>query len=497
MTGTDAQQGPDRELLGGAPHDLLPAHVDVVVEALARVGGTSGPRSAIAAEELRSRVEAIEICPDAGLGMQAALHEVEEVVLAHGVRVGDPSCAAHLQCPPLAAAAAAELAIGATNQSMDSFEQAPAATFVEDHLVRWCAGLLGLGPDPSGVMTAGGTASNLLGLRLARDRAARCTGHDVDSHGLPAEARGWTIVTSAAAHDSVHRAAALLGLGRDAVLPVEVDRAGRMDLGALDGALARLDSAGARTIAIVATAGTTDLGGIDPLGAIAPRARVRGAWLHVDAAVGSALALSERLRGRLAGIEAADSVTVDFHKLWWQPLSASALLVGESASLDALRRPTDYLDRDDDEGVLNLVSRSLDTSRRFDALKLLISLRTVGRRGMAEMVERVVRLTELAAESISARAALELVAPPSTAMVCFRLAQGVGPADADGRDALHRAVQRSLFDSGRAIVGRTRIGGAVVLKLTLVDPRTRPEDLDRLLDDVVEEAERLGPPVAR
>ena len=125
---------------------------------------------------------------------------------------------------------------------------------------------------------------------------------------------------------------------------------------------------------MVGTAGTTDHGAIDPLAAIAERPAC-DAWFHVDAAVASAFALSDRLAPRLAGIEAADSVTVDFHKLWFQPISASALVVADAAGLDGVTGHSDYLHRADDvaDGQLNLVGRSLDTSRRFDALKVLLT----------------------------------------------------------------------------------------------------------------------------
>ena len=136
------------------------------------------------------------------------------------------------------------------------------------------------------------------------------------------------------------------------------------------------------------------------------------------------------------------------------------------------------------EGQLNLVGRSLDTSRRFDALKVLIALRTVGRRRLAEIVERCVELTAHAARAIEARSGLALVAEPQTVMVAFRV---------PGGDAANIRVQRSLFASGRAVLGRTRIHGEVALKLTLLNPLTTPADVDALLDLVVSEAAAPAP----
>ena len=152
-------------------------------------------------------------------------------------------------------------------------------------------------------------------------------------------------------------------------------------------------------IAVVGTAGTTDLGAIDPLDALADRARSarrlvprrRRRRLRPDA-------LSPRQRPRLKGIERANSVTADLHKLWWQPFSASALLVPDVDVLKAVHHASVYLNRPEDEaeGQLNLVGRSLDTSRRFDALKVLIALRATGRRRLAEMVDQVLELAQYA-----------------------------------------------------------------------------------------------------
>ncbi len=458
--------------LVGGPAGSLGHAAALVAGAVDRAAARrSGPLSGVDPEVLRERIDALDPCPDTGLGLARAIAELEREVLDHGVWPADPRCAAHLHCAPLVSAAAAELAVGATNQSMDSFDQAPAATFAENALVRWLGGLLGLPSSSSGVLTSGGTASNLLGLLLAREHAAPCV-----ADGLPAEARDWRIVTSEAAHFSVRRAAMLLGLGERAVLAVPTDVRGAMDVGALR---AVLDSE--RVIAVVATAGTTDHGAIDPLAPIAAATREAGAWLHVDAAVGGALALSPALAPRLDGIDAADSVTVDFHKLWWQPIGASALVARDGTALRAIAHHSDYLNRSGDEadGVLNLATRSLDTSRRFDALKVLVSLRATGRRELAGMVERCVALASAAGAAVAAHPRLELVAPVSTVTVLFRV---------DGDDAAQVAVQRALLASGSAVIGRTRIDGRETLKLTLLNPHATERDLAALLDLVADAA---------
>jgi glutamate/tyrosine decarboxylase-like PLP-dependent enzyme len=446
-----------------ASHAALREATAAVAEAVARAVALPGPRCARSPVELAAAVAAVDPLPEDGASLERVLEDLAPI-LAGGVRLGNRRCVAHLHPAPLLAAAAAELAVGVTNQSQDAFDASPAGTFVEDALVRRLAQLHGF-PGGSGVMTMGGTASNLLGLLLARDRA----GEDVRRRGVPAN--DWRIVASQAAHDSVRRSAALLGLGTDAVIGVPTDATGALDVRALD-------AIDARVIAIVGTAGTTDLGAIDPLDALADRARERGAWFHVDAAVGSGLTLSDRHRGRLAGIERADSVTADLHKLWWMPFGASALLVPDVAALRAVHHASDYLNRPEDEaeGQLNLVGRSLDTSRRFDALKVLVGLRATGRRQLGAMVDAVLELTQYGGRAVRARPELELVAPPSTITVVFRHRGG---------DEVNTRIHRELFASGTAVIGRTRVRGSVTLKLTLLNPTMTAADVDQLLDLVV------------
>ncbi|NEE03866.1 pyridoxal phosphate-dependent decarboxylase family protein [Phytoactinopolyspora halotolerans] len=496
--------------------DALRRAAAAVVEAV--LSSRPGPPfPAIAPEQLKAQIDAVDPLPDEGAPLDEVLAQVTRDVLANDAKPAQPWCAAHLHSPTLLTAAATELAIGVTNQSMDSFDQAPAATYAEDRLVRSLAGLLGLpdGEEPEiggpgstggGVLTSGGTSSNLLGLLLARDRAAVRSGRSEGSagtgrtegsggSGLPADAASWRVLASDAAHVSIRQACAVLGLGRDAVVPVTTDDAGRMRADALDQTLDEVERTGGRVIAIVGTAGTTDSGSVDPLDVLADRAARCGAWLHVDAAVGAGLALSERLRPMLDGIQHADSITADLHKLWWQPIGASALLVRDIGTLHGFREPAAYLNRQEDTGVLNLVDRSLDTSRRFDALKVLVSLRATGRRRLSRYVEHIVGLAADAARYIASHPDLQLVADPQTVTVLFRCRPartGSAGHHLTGLDRLNTDVQRTLLARGQAVVGRTRWRGQVVLKLTLVNPLTGIDDVTGLLDLIAATARSMA-----
>jgi L-2,4-diaminobutyrate decarboxylase len=436
-----------------------------------------GPRTNLTPAQLRAGVRALDVCPSEGVDLATVLDELGSAVWAHGVRPLDVACVAHLHPPSVVPAVVTELTIAASNQSMDSWDQAPAATEVELHLMEFLGRRIGFPASASGVMTSGGTASNVLGLTLARSWAASKIGVDVLKSGLPEEARSWRFVTSDQAHFSVQRAAAQLGLGRDAVVSVATDASGAMDVDALDAELARLDAHGLVPIALAATAGTTDLGAIDPLVEIAERARRLGAWFHVDAAVAGAFIMSDTLRARLVGLEHADSVTVDFHKLWWQPFNASALVARDVERFDLLRVRSNYLDRGDElEGMINLVGRSLDTSRRFDAAKVVASLRTIGQRDFAAMLEHLVDLTAYAAQRIEQSDDFELVAPVSAVSCVF----GVPGSSADDL----RRVQQELLAEGAMVLGRTEIHGRAALKFTFMNPLATSADVDQLLDVV-------------
>ncbi len=433
------------------------------------------PRSSVAPLELHERVRSLDICPDEGVDLATVLQELGTTVWAHGVVPTDTATVAHLHPPTTLSAVVTEMAIATTNQSMDSWDQAPMATALELHLMGWLGHRLGFPATSTGVMTSGGTASNVLGITLARSHAGAALGVDILKSGLPPEAHQWRILCSDQAHFSVQRAAGQLGLGRDAVVTVPTTEAGVMDIAALDEVIRSLQHEGLTIIALVGTAGTTDLGAIDPLDQIGERARAIGAWFHVDGAVAGSFIMSPTLRTRLTGIAMADSVTVDFHKLWWQPFNASALVVRDETSFNLLRVKSNYLDRGDElDGMVNLVGRSLDTSRRFDAAKVVASLRTIGRSTFAAMIEHLVSLATYCGDQVSTREAFALVSPIHGVTCVF---------DAPGYDAESlRLVQQQLLLRGEAILGRTEIKGRAALKCTFMNPLATTADVDRILD---------------
>jgi L-2,4-diaminobutyrate decarboxylase len=408
--------------------------------------------------------------------------ETLRTVISNSVAVSHPHTAAHLHCPPLLAALAAEVVITALNQSMDSFDQAPIASVVEQKMTRWLCSQAGLPAAADGTFTTGGSQSNHMGLLLARDAfLQRNWNWSAQKSGLPPEAGRLRIFCSEAAHFTVEKSASQLGLGADAVVRVDVDTHFRMNSRSLRSRLEACKSQGMLPMAVVATAGTTDFGSIDPLPEIAALTREASIWLHVDAAYGGALLFSAEHRNRLAGIENADSVSIDFHKLFWQPIPCSAFLLRDVHHFDTIRLYGDYLNPElhEEAGIPDLVTTSLLTSRRFDALKLWISFQTLGRQKLAAMIDRTVTLANHAATAIRAASDLELICEPQLSTAVFRY---IPPQAGSDADRINSEIRQRLFDRGVAVIGHTRVRGRQCLKLTCMNPAATEADLGTLIE---------------
>ncbi|MFF7354721.1 pyridoxal phosphate-dependent decarboxylase family protein [Streptomyces filipinensis] len=449
MSGAEPLRTPP---LASGPHGpgTLRSLLGTVLEALAAGGrARGGPLPAGGPEAVAARVADVlgDVLPDHGDpdALRALVH-----TLAEGAAdPADPLCAAHLHCPPLAVATAADLAASALNPSLDSWDQAPAASALEAAVTRALAHAAGLA---DALVTSGGTESNQLALLLARE-----------AHGGSVR-----LVCGANAHHSLPRAAWLLGLPDPVVVPAP---GGTLDLAALDAALTALSG----PLLVAATAGTTDAGLIDPLPEITGLCTAHGARLHIDAAYGGGLLFSDRHREKLAGLEAAHTVGLDLHKLGWQPAAAGLLAVARPAELAVLHHRTDYLNAADDTeaGFPDLLDRSLRTTRRPDILKIAVTLKTLGRTGLGALVDQVCSRAAEFAALVREHPGFELYDRPVISTVLFR------PAGA-GDDTV-AAVRRGLLHEGRAVLGRARLDGRLWLKVTLLNPHTRPDDLAQLL----------------
>ena len=495
-TGTDA-------LLGAHSADEYTSLMHNVVDALGeRFRTTERAASAKDRSGLQAAVDAVDL-DTAGVGNAEALREVDALYADNAVWFHHPSYVAHLNCPVAVPAVAAEAMLAAINTSVDTYDQSEVATLMERRLIDWTCGHLGFaGGD--GIFTSGGTQSNLQALFLARenvlagladhadeserggsvDAEPRRGGPDLGEPTRRDQLSRLRILATDQAHFSVSRAAFLLGLDAEAVVTVPTDRTGRMDAEALNASLLAIDANDQIPMAVVATAGTTDLGVIDPLETIAEVCSSANVWLHVDAAYGGGLLWAPARAHLLDGISGATSVTIDFHKTFFQPVSSSALLIRDASLFAPTIHHHDYLNPEAEaqaaDAEPNQVDKSLQTTRRFDALKLWTTLRARGATEIGSMLDTVCDLAADVRALLEDQADFEVLGASDLSTVLFRFTPVA--ADQVTCDELVPLIRRVLFRSGRAAIARTVIDDRPWLKLTLLNPDTSIDDITAVLD---------------
>ncbi|WP_371615978.1 aspartate aminotransferase family protein [Streptomyces sp. NBC_00454] len=482
-----------QHLLNETTADLYRRSVtEGVARVAAKIATTERPHTGVSVDELAPVIAGIDL--DAPLeDAAAALDELEDVYLRDAVYFHHPRYLGHLNCPVVIPAVLGEAVLSAVNSSLDTWDQSIGGTLIERRLIDWTAGRIGLGPGADGIFTSGGSQSNFHALLLARDEACRIvmknsTGELPKSEVLPK----LRIFTSEASHFSVKKSAAMLGLGYEAVIAVPVDRNRRMDTSVLALELENCAREGLFPMAVVATAGTTDFGSIDPLPEIARLAAEHSAWMHVDAAYGCGLLVSPTRRHLLDGIEHADSVTVDYHKSFFQPVSSSALLVRDRDTMKHATYHADYLNprRMAQERIPNQVDKSIQTTRRFDALKLWMTLRVMGADGIGSLFDEVVDLAAAGWDLIDADPRFEVVVKPQISTLVFRYVPE-GEVRADLVDEANLHARKALFASGEAVVAGTKVDGRQYLKFTLLNPQTTTADITAVLDLLAAHAEQF------
>ncbi|MFF9211024.1 MULTISPECIES: lysine decarboxylase DesA [unclassified Streptomyces] len=444
----------------------------------AKLATTDRPFTGVTVDELAPRIEGIDL--DAPLhDTTAALDELEDVYLRDAVYFHHPRYLAHLNCPVVIPAVLGEAVLSAVNSSLDTWDQSAGGTLIERRIIDWTAARVGLGPAADGVFTSGGSQSNLQALLLAREEAKTD------------DLARLRIFTSEAGHFSVTKSAKLLGLGPEAVVTIPVDHDKRMQTVALARALQRCRADGLVPMAVVATAGTTDFGSIDPLPEIAELAAQYGTWMHVDAAYGCGLLVSPTRRGLLTGIERADSVTVDYHKSFFQPVSSSAVLVRDGSTLRHATYHADYLNprRTVAERIPNQVDKSLQTTRRFDALKLWLTLRVMGADGVGRLFDEVCDLAREGFRLLAADPRFDVVVEPALSTLVFRYVPAA-VTDPAGIDRANLYARKALFASGDAVVAGTKVADRHYLKFTLLNPETTAGDIAAVLDLIAGHAEQ-------
>jgi L-2,4-diaminobutyrate decarboxylase len=428
--------------------------------------------------------------PVLGGSLDGLLQRLDRDVLAHSNRLADPMAMGHQVSPPLPAGVWVEPVISALNQSLAVREMSPAGTIVERSLVRWLAGLAGLGPAAGGTFTSGGTEANFTALLAARAAVIP----EAWLRGVGADPP--VLVCGEHAHYSVARSAGELGLGVDNVVAVP-SRGLRMDAAALPAVLDAVVSGGRSVLAVVASAGSTATGTFDDLALVADACGGRGIWFHVDAAHGGSALLSDTHRHRLRGIERADSLAWDPHKMMLLPIPCSVVLVRHEARLDAAFTQTaPYLFRGpagvrpEDQGV-----RSFACSRRLEALKLWAVLQRYGTAGVAALYDRLCRMTRTLHDRLQVHPAFVPLHRPESNILCFRWTGEPGwlaDACADHLDVINLELREAWNASGDGWITTTMLEGRRVLRVTIMNPRTTETHLEALLHGLDTAARRLA-----
>jgi aromatic-L-amino-acid decarboxylase len=365
------------------------------------------------------------------------------------------------------------------NQNLTAWRSAPAAVTVERTVIGWLAKAIGC-DGFVGSFTSGASLANLMALAMARESRALANERGAEPS---------VVYASEEVHLSIPKAVALLGLGRSnlRLIPVEDDM--RIDLEALERAIAADREAGRRGIALVGSAGTIMSGAIDPLARLAEFARANDLWFHVDGAYGVPAALAEP--AKFDGLALADSISLDAHKWLYQPLDCSILLYGDpEAARTAFSYSAEYVKTSSDDPVEGFAffDQTIELSRRFRALKVWLSLRYYGLGAFRAAIAENLRQAGLLADLIEAEPSLELLAPVELSAVCFRWAD----RDTEALDARNAAILRRVNQRGRVWLSNASIRGAVGLRACITNHRTTDDDIRAVVDEVLASAEEVA-----
>ena len=403
-------------------------------------------------------------------GDVATLMATLDTVLSTAMNPAHPGYVGHMDPLPTTASIVGDWVVAALNNNMLSVEMSPLFSRLEPLLLREIAQLFGLGDRAGGLLVSGGSLANLQALAVARNVKL-----DTLNMGLATQAQAPVFFVSEAAHSSIKKAAMLLGLGTDGAIAVATNEQSQMDLQALRQAIDQAEQQGQKPFALVATAGTTVTGNIDPLVELAAIAREHNLWFHVDAAYGGALMFAEAYRDRLQGIEQADSVTFNPQKWLYVAKTCASVLFREMNQLQQhFQVAAPYMNTEDD--WVNLGEISIQGTRHADVLKLWLSLQHLGQQGYRELIAANYALTTHFVDAVKARPDLQLASEPEMNLVCFRGCPDWLPEDQ--WDDWNRQLQAHLLKEARAFLSLPRYRGYNWLKVVLLNPYTTLAEIE-------------------
>ncbi len=426
------------------------------------------------------------------LTFEEAIEYLNKLYIDNAIAFHNPNYVAHLNCPVVLPAIAAEIIATTINTAVETWDQSTSATFIEQEVIKWICGEFNFPVTSDGVFTSGGSQSNFMALLMARDDYAfKHFGVNIKQQGWFNEVSKFKIFCSDKAHFSVKKNAALLGMGYDAVVPVKTDYKMRMDPKALELAIEKVKQEGNIPIAVVATMGTTDFGSFDPLTEISKISNDYQMWLHVDGAYGGCFVLTDTHKKYFKSIDLADSITIDFHKTFFQPVSCSAYLVKERKNFQYVSYYADYLNPQEnrDEARPNLIEKSTQTTRRFDALKVWFTLKTLGKNTISKYLEKVHYLAESVYHKIKDNPLFEVAHKPELSTIVFRY-KSLNVNENKVHDRVNLFIKNKLFKQGKASIASTKLDGNIYLKFTLLNPNNTEENLFEILKMIEQKGEQ-------
>jgi aromatic-L-amino-acid decarboxylase len=444
-----------------------------------------------------------EPLPERGRSAATLLRQVERDLIPFLRDSGNPRFFGYVQSPPSAAGIAGDLLASAFGQNLTSWRSAPAATEIERLVVDWLRQIVGLPTGAGGLLTSGGSMATFIAMSVARTTYAPA---DTVRGGLGQLGdRLMTLYVSDQVHMSVPRAAELLGLGTAAIRVLPTDRRFRLDPTALEKAITDDRKQGHIPFCVAATAGTVNTGAVDPLARIARITRRHGLWLHVDAAYGGPLGLSDHHRPLLAGIAQADSITLDPHKWLYAPMDTGCVLFRQGdAARPTFATSGDYATvfESGEREAYAFFDHGPELSRRWRALKVWLLMKYHGTSRLARRIEEDVELAHDLANRLQNADEIELLAPTETSIVCFRyvpVAWRQEPALPEERlDRLNQDLLLALQHGGRVYLSNARVKGRFALRACLTNFRTTRVHIEATVREVLAEgkrqAERVSPP---
>jgi glutamate/tyrosine decarboxylase-like PLP-dependent enzyme len=465
--------------------------VDLIVESASR----AGQRPPL--ERVSHVTDAPYSPSEGGRTVDDLLSEVDQF-LRGAMNPAHPGYLGHMDSIASTIGIFSDALVSSLNNNMLAWEMSPVFTDLEQRIMAWACSLFGLdspaqrtAAGPVGHLVSGGTLANMTALWVARNSRGRENGH-TPIRGLIGMPKPLVFLGSEHAHFSFQKAANLLGLGRNAWVRIPADEHGRVRVDAMEDSIRALRAAGAHPFCLIGVAGTTVTASLDPLSEIGQLARREGLWFHVDAAYGGAIALSEKLRHLLHGIELADSITFNPQKWLFVPKTCASILFRDAAEVDRnLREPFVYGSSNrsvDDRPRVNLGEWTLQGTRRVDVLKLYLTLEHFGRARLAQMCERNCEVARRFASAISSCPELELINQPDLNIVCFRyrgLPQWPEWVDDDSPlDRLNARIQERIEGTGHAWLSLPRYRKRNVLRAVILHPRCDEVLLDSVLDEV-------------